>query len=65
MNDSRDKLTNIQIVFNLNEENIEYSVQQTMNLFDANSPYSFNLTICKLIYTAFITQMGEVNKYLG
>ena len=54
-----------QIIFKLNEENIESSVQQTMNLFDANFPYSFNVVICRLIHFAFASQKGETNIYLG
>ena len=54
-----------QIVFNLNDENLEFSVQQTMNLFDANFPYSFNLAICMLIHAAFASQRVGFDTYLS
>ena len=54
-----------QIVFNLNDENLEFSVRQTMNFFDANFPYSFNLIICMLVHTAFSSQRGESGTYLS
>ena len=53
-----------QIVFNLNEENLKLSVQQTMNLFDANFPYSFNLAICNAYSAAFSSLRGELISYL-
>ena len=53
-----------QIIFNLNNENLEFSVQQTMNLLDANFPNSFNFVICKLVQAAFSSQRGEFDKYL-
>ena len=53
------------IIFNLNDENLEFSVQQTMNLFDANFPYSFNLVICILVHNAFSSQRGECDTYLS
>ena len=52
-----------QIVFNLHEENVEYSVQQTMNLLDANFPFSFNFVICMLVHAAFSSRSGEANMY--
>ena len=54
-----------QVVFNLNYENFELSVQQTMDLFDANFPYSFNFAICMLIYSPFSSQRGEFDTYLS
>ena len=54
-----------QIVFNLNDENLEISVKQTMNLFDANFSYSFNLAICMLVHAAFSSLRGEFDTYLG
>ena len=72
MGDSNTKPSNImiltaleQIVFNLNEKNLEFLVQQTMNLFDANLPYSFNLAICMLVYAAFSSLWGGFNTYLS
>ena len=54
-----------QIVFNLNDENLELSVQQTMYFFDANFPYSFNFVICMLVLSAFSSQRGEFDTYLS
>ena len=54
-----------QIVFNLDDENLEISVQQTMNLFDANFSYSFNFAICMLVYSAFSSQREEFGTYLS
>ena len=53
------------IVFNLNNENLELSVQQTMNLFYANFPCSFNLVICMLFHAAFASQRGGFDIYLS
>ena len=53
-----------QIVFSLSDENLEISVQQTMNLFDTNFPYSFNFAICMLVLAAFASQREEFDKYL-
>ena len=47
-----------QIVFSLNDENIYFSVQKTMNLFNANFPYSFNLSVCMLVHAAFSSLRG-------
>ena len=54
-----------QIIFNLNNENLEFSVQQTMKLFDANFPYSFNLAVCMLVYSAFSSLREEFATYLS
>ena len=51
--------------FNINEENIESSVQQTMNFFDVNFSYSFNFVICNLIHSAFISQKYDANTYIN
>ena len=71
MESSRDESSSIRIlgglekiIFNMNDENVEFSVQQTMNLFDGNFPYSFNVAICMLVYTAFASQREDANKYL-
>ena len=53
-----------QIVFNIGKENIGSSVQQTMNFFPANFPYSFNVFICMLIHTAFSYRREEINTFL-
>ena len=55
------------IVFGLNEENIEASVQSTNNLFVDIFPYTFNLLVSKFIYSAFASQTKNedlVLKYL-
>ena len=72
MEDSFNKSINIkiftaleQVVYNLNNENFVFSVQQTMNLFDANFPYSFILAICMLVLAAFASQRGEFETYLN
>ena len=48
----------------MNDKNIEDSVQQTMNLFISNFPYSFNVAICMLMHAAFSSRSGETNMYL-
>ena len=53
------------IVFNLNDGNLVFSVHQTMNLFDANFPYSFNLAICMLVHSTFSSQRSEFDTYLS
>ena len=72
MKHSDNKSTNIQIlgaleqiVFNLIDGNLEFSVRQTMNFFDANFPYSFNLAICMLVHAAFSSKMGRFGTYLS
>ena len=72
---NHNKLSNIQIpatlnqiVFNLNDENLELSVQHAdqMNLFEfANFPYSFNYTIYMLACSAFSSLRGGFNTYLS
>ena len=71
MESSRDIFTYIripstleEIIFHMTDENIESSVQKTMNLFDANFPYSFNIVICMLVHTAFSSRSGEGNMYI-
>ena len=53
-----------QIILKLNEGNIDSSAQETMNLFDTNQPYSFNVVICRLITVAFASQRKNANIYL-
>ena len=69
---SNNKSCNIQIlgelekiIFNLNNENLEFSVQQALNLFDVNFPYSFNLAICTLVHAAFASQRAGFDSYLS
>ena len=52
-----------QIVFGISKDNIDFSVQSTIDLFDSNYSYSFNLIICRLIYSSFILQMKEESTY--
>ena len=54
-----------QVVFNLSDENLELSVQQTMNFFNASFPYSFNLAICMFVHTAFSSLRREFDTYLN
>ena len=53
-----------QIVLNLNDKNLEFSVHQTMNFFDENFPSSFNFTLCMNVFTAFSSLRGEFDTYL-
>ena len=54
-----------QNVFNLKDESPEFSVLQTMKLFDVNFPYSFNYAICMLVHTAFSSLRGDSDTYLS
>ena len=42
------------IVFGLNQENIESSVELTLNFYDAHNPISFHYLICNLIYSSCV-----------
>ena len=58
-------IENIQhIIWDMDEENIQESVEIIINLFDANFPYSFKLILCQLIISSFISQMKDFNIYL-
>ena len=51
------------IIFNINDNNIELSVQTTLNLQDASYIFSYNLIICRLVFSAFISQRKEATLY--
>ena len=53
-----------QIISNMKEENIDFSVRQTMDLFDKNFPYSFNLIISMLLYATFSCRRVDANTYM-
>ena len=75
--DSNNYSTNIQIlteleqvILNLNNENLQFSVEQTMNLFDANFPYLSNFACLLSIFITkgriwHIFQLLKINSNKG
>ena len=53
------------IVFNLNFQNIGSLVKSTLDLFYKKYWYSFNLIICRSIYSSFISQKKETDLYFS
>ena len=54
-----------EIVFALDENNIVESVQSSFQLFEEESPYSFNLVVCRLVYSCFVSHFQNANIYFS
>ena len=50
-----------QIVFDLGENNIKELVKSSLNFFDEEFPYSFNLVVCRLVYSYFTSHYQNAN----
>ena len=51
------------IIFDLNEDNINESVELTIGFYDDEFPYSFNLVICRLVYSCFVSKRQNEELY--
>ena len=51
-------------VFGLSKKNLEASIESTINLLDLY-PYSFNLVVCELVYSSFVSQKKDFGIYLN
>ena len=53
------------IIWKLNEENIEDSIRLIINLFSDDFPYSFNLALSQSIYSTFVAKSNDFEIYLN
>ena len=44
-----------EIIFGMNKDNIPESVDSSLGFYVEEFPYSFNLIICRLIYSCFVS----------
>ena len=54
-----------QIIFDLNEDNINESVKLTIGFYNEKFPYSFNLVICRLVYSCFVSKRQNEDLYFS
>ena len=54
-----------QIIFDLSENNIDESVESSLGLYDEEFPYSFNLIICRLVYSCFVSKRQNEDLYFS
>ena len=51
------------IIFDLDENNITESVESSLEFFEEESPYSFNLIVCRLVYSFLLSHFQNANIY--
>ena len=54
-----------QIIFDLNENKVDQSVETSIDFYNEETPYSFSLIISKLVYSCFLSHNKNVNTFFS